>query len=268
MTAVNAGRKSIGMTIDDCMLAHYLEPGATKFLARLKITPGLHVLDVACGAGKLALPAARAGACVTGIDTNDSLIADAIARATAEDLPVRFDEGEADNLPYEDESFDLVISLIGAMFAPHPHRVAAEMVRVCRPGGRIAMGNWTPQGSMGQMLGILSRYAPLLPGTSPPVLWGDEYTVRDRFRQGVSELDLKRHLYPIHYPFGATELVEFYRTHYKPAQRVFDALDEQGQAALRHDLEQHWSAHNHAPDKTVVHIAAEYLEINAKRAAQ
>lgn len=249
-----------------CVLAHYFEPGAMKFLARLQITPGLHMLDVACGSGKLALPAARAGAHVTGIDTADSLIADAVARATAEDLPAHFDEGSADDLPYEDESFDLVVSLIGAMFTPRPQQVAAEMVRVCRVGGHIVMGNWTPQGAMGKMLGIIARYSPLPPGMSPPALWGDEETVRDRFNHGVTGMDLKRRLYPIHYPFSVPEMVEFYRVHYHPAQQAFQSLDAQGQAALRRELEQHWTAHNHSTDG-LVHIMAEYLEIHMQRVA-
>lgn len=236
-----------------------------KFLARLEITPGLHMLDVACGTGKLALPAARAGAHVTAVDAADSQITDAIARATAEDLPVRFDKGDIDELPYEDESFDLVASLIDAMFAPHPQRVAEEMVRVCRSGGRIVIGHWTPQGAMGKMLGILSRYAPLPHGGPPPTLWGDEETVRARFGHGVSKMEFKHRLYPINYPFGVTELVKLYCAHYSPAQRAFQSLDKQSQAALWHELEEHWSAHNHATDGSV-HIVAEYLEMHARRA--
>lgn len=234
-----------------------------QFYARLKITPGQHVLNVACGTA-LAIPAARDGAHVTEIGMDDNLRADTLARATAEGLTVRFDEGDVDNLPYEDESFDLVGSLIGAMFAPHPQRVTSEMVRVCRSGGHIVMGNWTPQGSMGKMLGILAHYAPLPPGTPPPALWGDEEVLRDRFGHGVSELDLKRRLYSIHYPHGVADLVELYLTHYAPVQRTFAVLDEQGQAALRHELEQHWAAHNHATDGTV-HIRAQYLEMHARR---
>jgi ubiquinone/menaquinone biosynthesis C-methylase UbiE len=170
--ANDAKQSSIWPASNYCIFARYFEPGAMKFLARLEITPGLHMLDVACGMGKLALPAARAGAHVTAVDTAGSLITDAIARATAEDLPVRFDEGDIDELPYEDESFDLVTSLIDAMFAPHPQRVAEEMVRVCRPGGSIVTGHWTPHGAMGKMLAILARYAPLPRGVSPPTLWG------------------------------------------------------------------------------------------------
>lgn len=249
------------------VFARYLEPGAMKFLARLKITPGLHMLDIACGTGKLALQAARAGAIVTGVDIASNMVADAIARATAEDLPARFDEGDAEELPYEDASFDLVVSLIGAMFAPRPQRVAAEMVRVCRPGGRIVMGNWTPQGVMGQMFKIHARYAPPPPGIPPPVLWGDEETVRDRFRRhSIAELHIAHRLYPIRYPFGVSEVIAFYHTYYGPTRRVFEALNTEGQAALLRDLEQHWSTHNHATDGTV-HIVAEYLEINMRRTA-
>lgn len=266
LDTIKARQKAMWMAGDYGKFARYLEPGAMEFFGRLKITPGLCVLDIACGAGQLAIPAARAGADVTGVDIAVNLIEQARARAQAESLSARFDEGDAEQLPYQDHSFDLVISLIGAMFAPRPERVAAEMVRVCRPGGRIVMGNWTAQGLIGQMFKINASHVPPPPGIPSPLLWGDETAVRERLRHGVAELYLTRRLYPIHYPFGVAELVEFYRTYYGPTQRAFQALDEQGQTALRRDLEQHWSAHNRATDG-MVQVQSEYLEISARRAA-
>ncbi len=262
MESLKARLKATWMAGDYGHFAKYLEPGALEFLVRLSIEPGTHVLDVACGAGQIAIPAARAGARVTGVDIATNLIEQ--ARAQAEGLEVRFDEGDAEMLPYEDASFDLVVSLIGAMFAPRPEQVAAELVRVCRPGGRIVMANWTPEGFVGQMLKTIGKHVPPLPLMPPPVKWGDQATVRERLRDGVAELQLTTRLYPFRYPFPPSEVVEFYRTYYGPTNRTFAALDADGQAALRHDLEQLWTEHNRATDSTT-HYDSEYLEVVAVR---
>src|SRR5215216_3438892 len=144
MEAVKAKMKANWMAGDYATFAHYMEPGALKLLAGWKIPAGVRLLDVACGAGQIAIPAARAGVQATGLDIAPNWIEQARARASAEGLTAQFDEGDAEQLPYDDASFDVVVSLVGAMFAPRPDRVAAEFVRVCRPKGRIIMANWTP----------------------------------------------------------------------------------------------------------------------------
>jgi SAM-dependent methyltransferase len=265
MAALKTRLKAMWMAGDYGHFAKYLEPGAMEFFPRLRIAPGERVLDVACGAGQLALPAARAGAAVTGIDIATNLIEQARSRAQAEGLPIRFEEGDAEDLPYEDAAFDVVYSLIGAMFAPRPERVAAEFVRVCRPGGRIVMGNWTPGGFVGQMFKITGKHVPPPAGMPSPVLWGDEAAVRERLDDGIADLQLTRKMYPFKYPFPPSEVVEFFRTYYGPTNRAFAALDSDKQAALRNDLEQLWSAHNQASDGGT-EIAAEYLEVAAIRA--
>jgi ubiquinone/menaquinone biosynthesis C-methylase UbiE len=127
------------------IFAKYLEDGALEFFNRLNLQPGTRLLDIACGAGQLTIPAAQRGIKVTGLDLAANLVQQARARAAAEGLSeVEVHEGDAEDLPYEDASFDVVLSLIGAMFAPRPERVASEMIRVCKPGGMIVMGNWTP----------------------------------------------------------------------------------------------------------------------------
>lgn len=262
--AIKAKQKAMWMAGDYGKFAQYLEPGALEFFTRLNIAPGMRVLDVACGAGQIAIPAARAGAVVSGVDIAANLIEQARQRAGQEHLQARFDEGDAEQLPYDTASFDLVVSLIGAMFAPRPERVAAELVRVCRPGGRIVMANWTPEGLVGQMFKVIARHAPPPAGIPAPVLWGDETTVRERFRDGVAELSLTRRPYAIQYPFSVPDLVEFYHTYYGPTQRAFASLDSEGQAKLRDDLEQLWATHNRAADGTV-RIEPEYLEVVAVR---
>ena len=220
--------------------------------------------DVACGAGQIAIPAARAGVRVTGIDIASNLIEQARTRARAEGVDVRFDEGDAEALPYEDAAFDLVVSLIGAMFAPRPERVAAELVRVCRPGGRIVMANWTPEGHVGQMFKIIGKHVPPPPLMPSPLKWGDEATARERLGDGIAELETTKRLYPMHYPFPPAEVVEFFRVYYGPTNSAFAALDAAGQSALRGDLEQLWAGNNRATDGST-QVEAEYLEVVAIR---
>src|SRR5919112_4872338 len=245
MESLKGRLKATWMAGDYGHAAKYLEPGALEFLARLPIQTGTRMLDVACGAGQIAFPAAHAGAQVTGVDIATNLIEQARARAQAEGVNVRFDEGDAELLSYEDASFDLVVSLIGAMFTPRPERVAAELVRVCRPGGRTVMANWTPEGFVGQMFKIIGKHVPPPPLMPSPLLWGDEATVRGRLSDGVAELRLTKRRYPFNYPFPPSEVVEHFRTYYGSMNRAFAALDAAGQAeGLRGDLEQLWTEHN------------------------
>lgn len=266
MQALKAKLKATWMAGEYATFAKYLEPGAIEILSNLNIAPGSRMLDVGCGAGQIAIPAARAGIKVTGVDIATNLIEEARRRAEAEGLAVQFEEADAEELPFPAASFDTVVSLVGAMFAPRPDRVAAEMVRVCRPGGRIIMVNWTPGGFIGQMFKVNGKHVPPPAMMPAPVLWGDESTVRDRFRAGISDLKLARRIYPsFKYPFAVPEVVEFFRKFYGPTNRAFAALDSAGQTALRRDLEQLWAANNRSANG-VTHVEAEYLEVIATRA--
>ena len=189
---------------------------------------------------------------------------DDLIRAKAEGVGVWFDEGDAEMLPYQDASFDLVVSLIGAMFAPVPERVASEFMRVCRPGGRIVMANWTPDGHIGQMFKIIGKHVPPSPLMPSPLKWGDDATVRERLKQGIAKLDSTKRLYPMRYPFPPADVVEFFRVYYGPTNRAFSALDGPGRSALRQDLEALWSLNNLASDGTT-HVEAQYLEVVAIR---
>jgi SAM-dependent methyltransferase len=264
MTTLKHRLKTTWMSGDYGHFARYLEPGALEFLARLAISAGTRMLDVACGAGQIAIPAARAGVRVTGIDIASNLIEQARTRAKAEGVGVWFDEGDAEMLPYQDASFDLVVSLIGAMFAPVPERVASELVRVCRPGGRIVMANWTPEGHIGQMFKIIGKHVPPSPLMPSPLKWGDDATVRERLKDGIAKLDSTKRLYPMRYPFPPADVVEFFRVYYGPTNRAFSALDGPGRSALRQDLDALWSLNNLASDGTT-HVAAQYLEVVAIR---
>jgi 2-polyprenyl-3-methyl-5-hydroxy-6-metoxy-1,4-benzoquinol methylase len=265
MESLKARLKTTWMSGDYGTFAKPMEPGALEFLHRLSIPAGARMLDVGCGAGQIAISAARAGVHVTGIDISPKQIEQARARAQAEHLEVRFEEGDAELLAFADGSFDVVVSLIGAMFAPRPERVAAELLRTCRSGGRIVMANWTPEGFVGQMFKIIGKHVPPSPLMPSPLLWGLEATVRERLHDGITDLLLTKRQYPFVYGFGPAEVVEFYRNHYGPTNRAFAALDGAGQAGLRHDLEELWTRANEASDGST-RYGSEYLEVIAVRA--
>lgn len=236
-----------------------MEAGAREFYDRLALMPGSKLLDVGCGSGQLALMAARDGLDVIGVDIAENWIERARIRAKAENLQAWFETADAEALPFEDGTFDVVVSLIGAMFAPRPQLVARELLRVCVPGGTITMANWTPQGFVGQMFACVSRF--IAPSGMPaPVLWGEEAVVRERLGLELSALSLTRRQYRFDYSFPPSEVVEFFRLYYGPTNRAFASLDADGQARLHRDLETLWTAHNQAgADCTTVF--AEYLEV-------
>lgn len=256
--------KATWMTGNYDVFSRFMQKGAEQFHDRLAVAPGTRLLDVACGAGQLALIAARRGAQATGCDIATNWLDLAAARAAKECLAVTFDEADAEDLPYPDGAFDTVASVVGAMFAPRPERVAAEMTRVCRSGGTIAMVNWTAAGFVGQMFRIIARHiAP--PGMASPLLWGEEETVRARFQDGIARIRCDRRMYPFDYPFPPAQVVEFFRVHYGPMTRAFAALEPASQHHLREELVRLWEDHNTAGGGTT-HVDAESLELIATRA--
>jgi ubiquinone/menaquinone biosynthesis C-methylase UbiE len=257
--------KASWMAGDFGQIANFTAAEAEKFVKRLGIAPGARVLDVACGTGNTAIPASRAGASVTGVDIAPNLLSQARKRAAAEGLEIEFDEGDAEELPYSEHSFDVVLTMFGAMFAPRPDRVAAELVRVCKPGGLIAMANWTPEGFVGKSIQVTAKMVPPPPSVPPPVLWGDEQTVRQRFSNTTSTLNLVRQKAQFKYPFMPKEVVEFFRRYFGPTQTAFLRLDEAGQTALAAQLESLWTEYNSASDGTTS-VEAEYLDVRAIRA--
>jgi len=251
------------MTGDYGRFSRYMERDAEAFYRRLPIEPGAKLLDVGCGAGQLSLVAARLGARVTGCDIASNWLAQARRSAAAEGLTIAFDEGDAEALPYQDGAFDAVVSLIAAMFAPHPELVAAELTRVCRPGGVIAMANWTGPGFVGQMFKTIAKH--IAPSGMPsPLLWGDEAAVGERLRSGTASIECSRQLYELSYPFPPVDVVEFFREYYGPMTRAFASLGEEDRRLLREELTGLWSRHNRANDGTTK-VDAEYLHVVAVR---
>ncbi len=237
--------------------------GAADFIARLELTHGERVLDVACGTGNLALPAARAGTLTTGIDIAPNLVAQARALAAIEGLSIGFELGDAEALPYADASFDTVVSMFGVMFAPRAERSSAELLRVTRTGGRIALANWTSTGFIGQMLRVVVGYLPPPPGTASVLQWGDEATVR-KLLSGVAAVHFVRRRITFNYPCTPEATVRLFREWYGPTVRAFAALDNTKGASLEAELVSLWNEHNRG-GSDATRVESEYLETIAIR---
>jgi len=224
------------------------------------------VLDIAGGAGNTALAAARFFCDVVSLDYVPSLLERGRERAAAEQLPVRFVEGDAEALPFEDASFDAVISVVGVMFAPDHERAAAELVRVCRPGGTITLASWTPEGFIGGLLKTVGKHVPPPAGVRPPTLWGDEDHLRGLIGAQVDELRTERRSYSFRYR-SPEHFVDFFEAYYGPTHKAFAALDDQGRAALRTDIVELVRSYDRLGDGAPVAITAEYLQAVGTRAA-
>lgn len=246
-------------------IAKSIAVGGAEFVDRLGLKSGMKVLDVATGTGNLAIPAAKTGADVTGIDIAPNLIEQAIERAKAETLQAKFEVGDAEALPYEDNTFDVVMTMFGAMFAPRPDVTASELIRVTKPGGIIAMANWTPTHFTGEMFKTGAKHVPPPPGMPSPVLWGTEDAVRERLGDGVKDLQMTATRITFSYPFPPAEVVEHFRKYFGPTKKAFESLDEDGQNALRADLVELWERSNKATDGTTS-VESEYLEVIATKA--
>jgi SAM-dependent methyltransferase len=236
---------------------------------RLCDTVDLHsrtrVLDVACGAGNAAIAAARRFTDVTGLDYVPELLERGRERAAAEGVDVRFVEGDAQALPFEDGEFDVVLSTFGAMFAPDQRRTARELLRVCRPGGRIGMANWSPTGMIGGgMFAIIARHAPPPPGVDPPPLWGTEERLRDLFGDGISDLRLEPAIWTYAYPSPEAWL-DYFRTWFGPMKMAFERAGEEDADAMERELLEVTRTYNRADDGTLL-APAEYVQVVATRA--
>ena len=263
--AVKSRQKAMWESGDFGQVARTIEPVAEAFMSRLELPAGFRVLDAACGTGNLAVLAARLGCRVSGLDIAANLIAQARERARQQSLPIEFTEGDAEAMPYADASFDAVVSMYGVMFAPRPEEVVRELRRVTKPGGFIAMANWTPEGFLGKMFEAFKAHLPPPPhGIPSTMLWGDEATVRDRLKR-FERIGLTRRIAVMRYPFPPAETVEFFRRYYGPTGRAFDMLDARAQDALRRSLVELQAAHNVSPTPDTTEVHAEYLEIVATR---
>jgi SAM-dependent methyltransferase len=226
--------------------------------------PGERVLDVAAGAGNTALAAARRWTEVTASDFVPALLATAERRAACEGLPLTTQVADAQDLPFPDASFDVVLSTFGVMFAPDQERAAAELLRVCRPGGRIGLANWSPGGLASDMFAATAAHVPPPPGIRPPVEWGRRERLEELFGDGISSLRVETHQLVLRAP-SPEHMLEHFRTWFGPTKVAFASLDEEGQQALAADLLATWNKHNRAGDGTLV-APSDYAEVVAVRA--
>jgi ubiquinone/menaquinone biosynthesis C-methylase UbiE len=250
---------------DFAMVAGLVQMVAEELIEALDVVPDERVLDVACGSGNGALAAARrAWGNTVGVDFVPALLERGRERAAAERLEVEFVEGDAADLPFGDGEFDVVISTFGAMFAPEHERTAAELLRVCKPGGRIGMASWVPDGSIGQMFMTIAKHAPPPPGVKPPTLWGTEEHLRQYFGDGIADLRLERKR--SRQTFRSIDhWLDFFRTYFGPTKVAFERVGPEGEAALEADLRHYLGEANTAGDRALV-LEPEYLQVVATRA--
>ena len=255
---------------DFTRIAESMRESGEALVARLRVTDEMRVLDLGCGDGTTAIPAARLGPDVLGVDIAENLFEAGNARAQSLGLAnCTFQQGDASDLSeLDDDSFDLVISIFGAMFAPRPFDVAKEMVRVTRPGGRIVMGNWIPNDPtlVAQILRISSSYSPPPPeGFISPMTWGVEDTVTERFAAaGVPEenISIERDTYTFNFPGPPAELLDVFRTYYGPTMNAFEAAAANGREdELQAELETLFNAQNASPSEDATSIPATFLRV-------
>lgn len=258
---------------DFTRIAESMRESGAALVAKLEITKGLDVLDLGCGDGTTAIPEAKLGAHVLGVDIASNLVAAGNIRAKAEGLPnCTFQEGDASDLNrLKDESFDLVVSIFGAMFAPKPFDVAKEMVRVTRKGGRIVMGNWIPGDPtlVAQILKISSAYTPQPPeGFISPMLWGVESHVIERFEQaGVAKENISfvRDTFSFNAPYSPSNLVATFKTYYGPTMNAFEAAEKNGKASeLQNELEALFNSQNKSTVANTTSIPATFLKVTVR----
>jgi SAM-dependent methyltransferase len=256
---------------DFTRIAESMRESGEALVMTLGITDGLDVLDLGCGDGTTALPAAQLGANVLGVDIAGNLVEAGNARARSLGLTnCRFQEGDACDLSdIDDDSFDLVVSIFGAMFAPRPFDVAREVVRVTRPGGRVVMGNWIPNDPtlVAQILKISSAYSPPPPeGFVSPMTWGVEDKVTERFvAAGVPEekISFERDTYTFNFPAAPSELVALFREYYGPTMNAFEAAAADGRDAELHaELDALFTSQNTSPSEDVTSIPATFLRVS------
>jgi SAM-dependent methyltransferase len=222
---------------------------------------GARVLDVAAGNGNVSLAAARRRAHVIASDYVSDLLERAAARAEADGLPLETRVADAENLPFADDTFDIVLSTFGVMFAPNQEQAAAEMARVCRPGGRIGLANWTPDGFVGQMLKAVGRHVPPPSGVQSPALWGTEPRLSEIFGGRISKLDVAERTFVFRYT-SVDEWVDVFTSTYGPFVTALGALDDAGKASLTDALRDLATEHNTSTDGTA-RIPGTYLEVVA-----
>ena len=263
LAAVKARQQVAWSSGDYAVIGTTLQIVGETLCESLDLRAGERVLDVAAGNGNASLAAARRGCTVTASDYVPALLDRARERAAAERLDIAFREADAEALPFADASFDVVVSTFGVMFTPHQEQAAAELVRVCRPGGRIGLSNWTPEGFIGQLFKTIGRHVPPPAGVRSPVLWGTRARLDELFAAGSPSIRVEQRSFVFRYRSPA-HWIEVFRTWYGPVLKAFAALDAAGQAALTDDLTALIGRFNRAGSDSVV-VPSDYLDVVVSR---
>jgi SAM-dependent methyltransferase len=257
-TAIKARQQGAWSTGNYAVVGTTLQIVGEDLCEALDVRSGARVLDVAAGNGNATLAAARRWCDVTSTDYVPQLLELGRQRAAAEGLTVAFQEADAENLPFADASFDVVLSTFGVMFTPNQPQAAAELLRVVRPGGKIGLANWTPEGFIGQVFKTIGKYVPPPPGVKPPSLWGTEARLHEFFGDAAAvRIERKhfnfRYLSPQHF-------LDVFRTYYGPMNKAFGVLDAGAQTAFANDLLDLMARGNRSGDATLV-LPSEYFEV-------
>ena len=259
LAAVKSRQQTAWSAGDYAVVGTTLQIVGESLCEALDLRAGQKVLDVAAGNGNATLAAARRWCDVISTDYVPALLERGRARAGAEGLAVQFREADAENLPFEKEAFDVVVSTFGVMFTPNQEKAVAELVRVCKAGGKIGLANWTPGSLIGELFKLIGRYVPPPPGLKSPALWGTEERLRELFGSAIGSMQCERKHFVFRYR-SAEHWLETFRSYYGPMQKAFGALDAGKQDALAYDLVQLVGNFNRSGDGALV-APSEYIEV-------
>ena len=263
LAAVKTRQQAAWSTGNYAVVGTTLQIVGENLCEALDLRAGSRVLDVAAGNGNATLAAARRWCDVTSTDYVASLLESGRARAQAEGHTIVFQEADAENLPFPDASFDVVMSTFGVMFTPNQDKAASEMARVCKPGGRIGLANWTPESFIGQLFKTIGKYIPPAPGVKSPGLWGTKARLEELFGKTAKEIHTTSRQFTFRYASPA-HWIEVFRTYYGPMNKTFGALDAEKQAAFTRDLLALMESGDRSGDGTLV-LPSEYLEVVIER---
>ena len=259
LKAIKAKQQVSWSSGDYAIIGTTLQIVGEQLAEAMDLRAGQTVLDVAAGNGNVSLAAARRWCEVTSTDHVESLLARGRRRAEAEGLKIKFQIADAEDLPFPDASFDAVVSTFGGMFSPDQDRTAEELVRVCKPGGRVGLANWTPEGFIGQMFKTIGKYLPPPTGVKSPAIWGTRSWVETTFRAAASTIAAEPRLFVFRYR-SAQHFLDIFRTYYGPMLKAFETLEDAGGKALARDIIDLVGSFNTSGDETMV-VPSEYLEV-------
>lgn len=263
LAAIKARQQAAWSTGNYAVVGTTLQIVGENLCEALDLRSGARVLDVAAGNGNATLAAARRWCNVTSTDYVSSLLDSARDRAQAEGHTIQFRQADAENLPFPDASFDVVMSTFGVMFTPDQDKAASEIARACNPGGMIGLANWTPESFIGQVFKTIGKYIPPPPGIKSPALWGTEARLKELFGESVQEIRATRREFVFRYRSPA-HWIEVFRTYYGPINKTFGALDAKNEASFTLELLALMESRNRSGDHTLV-LPSEYLEVVMKR---